>query len=206
MAEITDCQLPLCPNSWTYLWFTFVLVKWGKLGSEERKKGPQRVLKSRTQLWSQKSNDSFLCYAGNMSPYPKTREAKKSRVEGKVLSLYHLVSLYSPSSVLPLMSTGQAGVCSIPCGPLLEHWCLGAGTFVLWHNAICGITLQCYIKNHHTSADPILSRQLHYYAGHDRQTGSPTCPRASLHQEQHHPSPTYYPVPIFCLPWHLRNI
>lgn len=40
--------------------------------------------------------------------------------------------------------------------------------FVLWHNAICGITLQCYIKNHHTLADPIVSRQLHYDAGRDR--------------------------------------
>lgn len=127
-----------------------------------------------------------------LSTYPMTREVKKFRVEGKILSLDHLASLYSLSRFLTLMSAGQAGVWSVPCAPLLGQWSLRVGTLsVLWHNAICCITLQCWVLSFcwfffNTLADLIVSRQLHYHPGHDGQADSwaaePASPRSTIAQ------------------------
>ena len=125
-----------------------------------------------------------------VNTYPMTREVKNFRVEGKIFSLDHLASLYSLSRFLTLMSAGQAGVWSVPCAPLPGQWRLRVETLsVLWHNAICCITLQCWflwVFFFNTLADLIVSRQLQYHPGHDGQADSgatePASPRSTIAQ------------------------
>lgn len=126
-----------------------------------------------------------------LSAYPKTREVKEFRVEGYILSLLHLVALHSLSSFLILMSTGQAGVCSLPLCPPPGHRHLGvrASSFGIMPSvaSLCSAVS----KNHHTLADLTVSRQLHYHAGHDRQAD----PRAPEPASTRTPSPQLYISP-----------
>lgn len=119
------------------------LSELGQVGVRGRKERDKWGHELQHPIMKPTEQHSFcLSYAGN-TMYLASEKSRNSELKVKILSLYHLVSPYSLSSVLTLMSTGQAGVCSIPCGPLPGHHASGQ-ELCLW--------AQCHLLHHSAAA------------------------------------------------------